>query len=427
MKFILTILVGAILSLSARAEETNVLSLKDAEAIVLKTHPRITAADLIALASRQEVREARSAFFPTLAANLTAVGTTAQNTRIAAGALNNPLILNRDAAGFNITQLITDFGRTANLTASSKLNARAQEQNALATRAQVLLQVASVYYAALQAQSVLRVAQQTIDTRQSLFEQVSVMATNKLRSGLDVSFAKVSLDQSRLLLAQARNDYQAQIANLENLLGERTPRAYRLRDEPAPTNAPMDDMTLVDLALRDRPDLAQLRFARDAATRYARAERDLQYPTLNLMGAAGVIPDHEDALRANYAAAGVNLNIPIFEGMRFSALKKEADLRAQAASESLRDSENNVIRDVRVGALNLSYAAEEVTLTESLLASANEAFDLAQARYHVGSSSVVEFTQAQLSQTQAEIAEAQARFEYQIRQAILSFQTGQLR
>src|ERR1700691_739819 len=117
------------------------LTLQQAQGIAITNHPRITEADLIALASKQVVRESRSAFFPTIDADATAVDATASNTRIAAGGLNNPLILSREAEGINISQLITDFGRTANLTASSKLEARAQEQNALATKAEILLAV----------------------------------------------------------------------------------------------------------------------------------------------------------------------------------------------------------------------------------------------------------------------------------------------
>ena len=408
-------------------DETNSLSLRQAEELAIQNHPQITASQLIALASEQVVRETRSAYFPVVTANATAVGTTADNTRIAAGGLNNPLILNRQADGVNISQIITDFGRTGNLTESSKLSARAQQENALATRAQILLQVNSTYFSALQAQSVLEVARQTVATRQLLFDRVDELAKNKLRSGLDVSFAQVSLDESQLLLANAQNDLRSEFTVLSNLLGERDQRSYRLLDEPAPANPSVDTEQMVATALQNRPEVAQFRFSRDAAESFARAEKDLSYPTLSAVGSVGVIPVHDSALRANYAAGGVNLSLPIFDGMLFSAREKEAQLRAQASAENLRDLENNVIRDVRIAALNLSYSGEQVALTEKLLASANEAFELAQARYKVGSSSIVELSQAQLSQTQAQIAQARARFEYQIRNAILNFQTGQLK
>jgi outer membrane protein len=51
--------------------------------------------------------------------------------------------------------------------------------------------------------------------------------------------------------------------------------------------------------------------------------------------------------------------------------------------------------------------------------------DLAQTRYKLGLSGIVELSQAQLAQTQAEIAYANARYAYQTALAVLSFQTGQ--
>ncbi|HWF17756.1 MAG TPA: TolC family protein, partial [Verrucomicrobiae bacterium] len=210
--------------IAALADDVHPLSLKEAQETAVRNHPRITAAQLIALASKQAVREARSAYFPHIEADVTAASDTASNTRIAAGGLNNPLILERNAEGLVASQLITDFGRTANLTASSKLQASAQEQNAIATRAQILLAVNSTYFATLAAQSVLDVAKQTVATRQLTFDQVSQLATNKLKSGLDVSFAKVDLGQSKLLLANAENDLESQFAVLSNLLGEREQR-----------------------------------------------------------------------------------------------------------------------------------------------------------------------------------------------------------
>jgi outer membrane protein len=113
--------------------------------------------------------------------------------------------------------------------------------------------------------------------------------------------------------------------------------------------------------------------------------------------------------------------------MLFTAREEKARLAARAAVESVRDAENNVIRDVRVAILNLDYAARQKELTADVVASAQQAFQLAQARYDAGSSSIVELSQAQLNLTEAEIAAARARYEYQTRAAVLKFQTGQLR
>ncbi|HEY5481846.1 MAG TPA: TolC family protein, partial [Verrucomicrobiae bacterium] len=118
---------------SANAQDSPQLTLPEAHEAALLSHPQISVADLKALAARQVTRQFRSAFFPTLYGSVMSVGTANDNTRLAAiGGLNNPSIFDRNAEGLVLSQLITDFGRTANLTSSAKLRAQAEANNAQA-------------------------------------------------------------------------------------------------------------------------------------------------------------------------------------------------------------------------------------------------------------------------------------------------------
>jgi outer membrane protein len=75
-------------------------------------------------------------------------------------------------------------------------------------------------------------------------------------------------------------------------------------------------------------------------------------------------------------------------------------LRAQATRQRLIDLRNQISRDVRTSWLAASTAFDRVSVTEQLPAQANQALDLAQTRYKLGLSSIVELSQAQLQQTQ---------------------------
>lgn len=424
--FVLALVLG--LDLRAQESPTTSLTLSQAHETALKNHPRISVADLRALAARQVTREARSAFFPNVSGSVVAVGTARDNTRLAAiGGLNNPSIFERNAEGLTISQLITDFGRTANLTSSAKFRAQAEENNAQATREQVLLEVDAAYFQALQAQSVARVANQTIATRQSFLDQVTALATNKLRSELDVSFARVNLEESRLLLSKAQNDLDAAFSALSALMGLREEKTYRLAEEPLPPDISTNASLFVEQALQSRPDLLGLRNEHDASIRFAKAERDARFPTIAAVGSAGVLPIHDPQLPDNYAAAGLTLNLPLFAGGLYSARQKEAELRAKAVDESLRDAENNAIRDVRIAWLNARNAYERLRITGQLLENAKRSFALAQARYTNGASSIVELNQAQLNEISAEIEFADTKYEYLLRLSALNFQTGSLR
>jgi outer membrane protein len=402
------------------------LSVKDAEAIALKSNPAISVARLNALASQQVVREVRSTLWPQANANLTAVDAR-DNSRITAGALNNPIVYTRAAGGMSVSQLITDFGHTTNLVASARLQAKAEEQSSVATKEDVLLAVDQAFYNALQTHAVLRVAEQTVTSRQLLSDQVSALTKSKLKSDLDLSFANVNLAQAKLLYLDALNNDKAAMASLSAIIGYHTLENFELVKDTGPLTAPPADVDqLIADAFANRPEVLALEFESESAEKLHQANRDEMFPTISALAVYGDSPVRDDRVYGPYGAVGVNLQIPVFNGFLYSARSREADLRAQATRQRLVDLRNHISRDVRTSWLAASTAFDRVHVSEQLLAQANLALDLAQTRYKLGLSSIVELSQAQLQQTQAEIANVQADSEYRLALSALRYQTGSL-
>jgi outer membrane protein len=413
---------------AAPAGQTEKLTLAEAEKIAIQNHPQIQAAQDVAEAASQRVRQERSSYYPTANGSLTAVGAE-NNSRIAAGGLNNPIIFDRYSNGVQVNQLVTDFGRTHEMVKSSHLRAKAEAENVVTSRASVLLQVDATFYAVLKAQAVLRVAQETVKARQLVADQITELEQHQLKSGLDVSFANVDLAQSQLLLVQAQNDLQASNAALADALGSADQRTFQLAEPDAaePPAAPGEMSAAVQEALRDRPELISQRLTVSSAKSYVTAERDLRLPTISAVGVAGLTPVHAEELAPRYAAGGINVNIPIFNGHLYDALRGEADAQARAQEQYLRAEQNGIVRDVQRAWLDANSGYQRLGLTNQLLEQASKALELAQARYKLGLSSIIELSQAQLNQTQAEIAQASARYDYQAELAALAFQSGQLR
>jgi outer membrane protein len=399
------------------------LSVKDAEAIALKNNPAISVARLNALASQQVTREVRSTLWPQAYANMTAVDAR-NNSRITAGGLNNPIIYTRAAGGATLSQLITDFGHTTNLVTSARLQAKAEEQNAVATKNDVLLAVDQAFYVALQTHAVLSVAEQTVASRQLLADQVSALTNSKLKSGLDLSFANVSLAQAKLLYLDALNNDKSALASLSAILGYPTLENFELVSETEPLAPPPADVDpLIADAFAKRPELLALEFESESAEKIHQANRDEMLPTISALAAYGDSPVRDDRVYGPYGAVGVNVQIPVFNGFLFSSRSRETDLRAQATRQRLMDLRNHISRDVRTSWLAANTAFDRVTVSEQLLAQANQALDLALTRYKLGLSSIVELSQAQLQQTQAEIGNAQAGYEYRLALSVLRYQT----
>ncbi len=404
----------------------NRLGIKDAEAIALKNNPAISVARLNALASQQVTREVKSSLWPTSVVDITGVDAY-NNSRISAGGLNNPIIFPRAAAGAAVSQLITDFGHTTNLVASARLRAEAETQNAVATKEQVLLAVDQAFYGALAAQAVLKVAQQTVNSRQLLTDQVSALTKSKLKSDLDLSFANVNLAQSKLLQLDAENSEQAAMASLSAILGYPTLQNITLVEDTEPlTSPPADPAELISEAFSKRPEILALEFESQSAEKLHAANRDLFFPTISALAAVGYAPVRDDRLSSSYGAVGVNIQIPIFNGFLFNARTREAELRSQAAKQQILDLRNRISRDVRTSWLNAKTSYERVGVSRQLLNEANRALDLAQTRYNLGLGSVVELSQGQLQQTQAEIGSAQADYEYRLALSVLRYQTSGL-
>lgn len=407
------------------------LTLAQAEQIAIRNNPNISVARLLELAQAQVTREVRSVEMPMAMGDLTAVGAH-EDSRITAGLLNNPSIYDRAAGGLRVSQLITDFGRTHNLVLSAQSNARAQLESERATELDITLTVDQAFYQALTAQAVLKVAQETVAQRQATVDQVGALTNAKLRSDLDLSFADVQLSQAKLLLLDAANNQQASMAALNNVLGSDQNRQYSLVDETngnppqAPPPPPDDAEALVRAAFTARPNLAALNEKFIAARQYSTAQRDLWMPTVSALAAVGGTPVRADEIESSwYGAAGANIGIPIFNGFLFGAAQKEAKLRALAAQENVRNLRDVIARDVRTAVLNAQTAYQRIAVTKQLLDQANFALDLASARYKIGLSGIVEISQAQLNQTQAEIANTNALYSYQTALAQVRYEVGQ--
>ncbi len=405
------------------------LDLAQAEELAAAHHPRVAAAEARAAAAGQQVREARSAFFPQVSADALAVGVdndASQNA--AAGTLGASTMETRQSDGLNATQLVTDFGRTASLTSQARHLAGAQRADAVAARAGVLRDADQAYFAVLEAQAILRVAEETVQSRNLVLARVAALEEAKLKSNLDVSFARVDLGNADLLRLQARSRVDEAFAALAAALGyggDGTSRIFRLADvQPYP--APEDDVApLLKQAFRNRPEIAAAIQQAEAARRFAAARRAEQYPVIQAVGAVGVSPVRDGALDAHYAAAGVNLSLPLLTGGKLSAQVDEADARTTEQERLVDELRNDVARDVRTAWLRAAAAYRKIEVSEDLAANAAQSLDLAQARYTSGLSSIVELSRAQLNKTQAEIATVSARYDYQILAAELKYQLGE--
>ena len=406
------------------------LSLADAQAMALKNHPQVLASQANSQRANQVTRATRSAYYPMVSGDITGAQANL-NSRLGAGVLNAPALFSHFGSGLSLSQLITDSGRTNNLVSHAKLQAQASEANYQATRYDVILDVSQAYYDVLLAEQLVKVAQQTVTTRQTVVDRISELTKSKLKSEVDLSFAQVNLSDAKLMQLRAENRLASAYAALAQALGSQQSVRYQLSDQPMPPAPPPDAEPLVAQALQKRPELASLRLQREADQKFAYAERDLNRPTVSLVAVGGALPYIHSGnptanIPAGYEAAAVNVHIPVFNGHLFSARRQAAEYQLSATEQRVRGLEDRIAQDVRASWNRARTSFEAITATQQLLNQANLALDLAQGRYNLGLSSIVELTQAQLGQTSAEVQNLNAKYEYQEAYATLQYTLGSL-
>jgi outer membrane protein len=413
----------------ATALSAQTLTLREAEELAAKNHPQVLAAEAGSLRADQITLETKSAYLPSLNGEITGAQAN-RDARLGTGVLNASSLFSHFGSGIVLSQLITDSGRTSNLVANSKLSAQASREDGRATRYNVIIGVDQAYYQVLLSQQLVKVAEQTVKTRQTLVDQISELTKNKLKSNLDLSFVQVNLDEAQLMLLRAQDQLTAAYANLGQALGSQQAVHYQLTEPEKQAEPPTSDAeSLIQQAFHNRPELASLNLQTRADQKVVYAERDLKRPTVSLTAVAGVLPyivtgSASSSVANEYESAGVNVQIPIFNGRLFTARQHAAEYQLQATQQRARDLQDRIASDVRTAWAKTNTSFQAIATSERLLKQATMALDLAQGRYDLGLSSIVELTQAQLGLTQAQVENVDAKYEYEEAYAVLQYTLG---
>jgi outer membrane protein len=267
-----------------------------------------------------------------------------------------------------------------------------------------------------------------VNTRQVLVDQIQALTNAKLKSDLDLSFAKVDLARAKLLLLESRNNRESAVATLSAVMGFPDRQdVYPVEPKVQAVPPAQDCAPLIRQALSQRPEVQSLQDEVSAAQKFGKAEHELWRPTVSALGVVGLAPARDDHVTSWYGAAGVNVSVPVFNGFLFNARAKSADLETEVKRNQLQDLQNNIARDVRNGWLDTEKAYEKLSVTQQLREEASLALDLAQARYKLGLGNIVEFSQAELQKTDADIQDTDAHYRYLLSQIVLAYQIGETR
>jgi TolC family type I secretion outer membrane protein len=397
------------------------LRLSDAVDLALCNNPLTRESWANAKASAAALGLARSAYLPNVTGNLTLERSRTWNSPAA----GNQTLL---AATLTFDYLLFDFGgrdAAVDLARESLLAADWAHNNTLQV---VLLSAVQAYYQVYATSEALQAA--AASEKASL---TSLEATRaRLRVGnatrADVLQAQTAYSQAQLSRTQREGDAANARGVLANQLGLSADREVRIAPPPdlqAQQVAERAVGELIELAKSRRPDLAAAQAQVRAAESNIKLQQAQGKPSLSLFGTAGAthtVPGSDPRI----GAIGLQLNIPFFTGYRntYQILQAREQLDLQQAT---RDKlATDVALDVWTAYQELRTQGQALTTATELLASAQESYNVALARYRAGVGTITDLLNAQSALAIAQLQVIQARFSWNVSKATLAKAIGVL-
>ena len=121
---------------------------------------------------------------------------------------------------------------------------------------------------------------------------------------------------------------------------------------------------------------------------------------------------------------GLNLSFPIFSGMGLSTQSQQAKLAVQKQENDLITATNDAIVYLETLHGIVSDYFKIIPINEEVLASAEEDLNLVSERYRLGSASILELLDAQVSVTQSRVGLVSSIYDAKIQEAYLKAQLG---
>jgi outer membrane protein TolC len=237
----------------------------------------------------------------------------------------------------------------------------------------------------------------------SLAAELLDIARQQVAAGVGIAL-DVTRAESQLADAKAR---------LIATRGDRDRSALRLRhelslDDGAPLviadslRGPSDDDVMataneiIQRALATRADYRAAITSSEGARLHTRAAFAERLPSVSVYADHGTNGKETDRLLGTYSY-GVQVSLPIFDGLHLESRKAEEVARAREAEVAARDTKRHVETDVRTAMISVASAREEVAAAQARLTLAEQEVAQARERFRQGVSGNADVITASLS------------------------------
>ena len=409
------------------------IDLQDAIAIALRQSVLVRQSENAVASSNTGVSAAKNAFLPSLSLNTSSarsVGRAGTNT---IGSSSSQSL----STGLSSQLVVFDGMRNVNDLRQAKLDVTANTSELTRARQTAVYTVASNYLTLATAEGQLDVQKQNLAALEAQEAQLQTLVKAGARSISDLYQQQATTAAARAAVVAAERDVELARVELIQTL-QLDPRGNY--DFVAPKvddvsgSVPRYDLdSLLTRAFASRTDLAAEQTRVEAAAVGTKAAAASRLPTVSLStsynatyNSAGAAALGTQLDQNRGGSVGLGLSFPIFDKGATSTAVQQARIQEESARLALADQRQAVALDVRRAWLTLESTRQQLTVALAQQKAADLAVSTTQARYQVGTSTLLELTQARASQLQANVAVVSARNALAFQNALLPYYTGEL-
>ncbi|HKT46585.1 MAG TPA: TolC family protein [Candidatus Acidoferrales bacterium] len=274
-------------------------------------------------------------------------------------------------------------------------NAKASQQDSLATREQVILLVVSQYIGTLRATADVQASQSRVNLAQALYDQAADLQREGVGTGIDTLRANVELQNEKQTLIEAQAQEQRSLYALSRLLNLDPRQELQLSDAlsffdmPQPETEPS-----IEQALATRPEWKSLESQIQAAEYSKKASSESRLPSVHYSGNWTQLGTEPSSVIPTYTYTGT-LSVPLFTGGRIRSEIARANLEIQRTRQQQEDLRNSIALDVKTALINLNSARNEVGVANLGVQLAQQEVEQARDRFKAGVANNIEVIQAQ--------------------------------
>jgi len=279
-----------------------------------------------------------------------------------------------------LSQLVTDFGHTRDLTAAQENQQKANQSAYEQAQSDVALQAKQAYFNLLSAQRLIKVQEDNIVNRREHVSEARARFTAGLGLPSDVTRAETALSTALFQLSQAQTNAGNNRLQFNLALGLDPRMKITLRPEEEPLLGFKTTEELFEMALAQRPELQQYKAQVASAQSTLDAAHTTSAPSISVNGA------YQNRQNPSFQTLGINLAIafqPIDGGLQDGKIT-ESQANLDRAKAELEGAQQRVLSQVGQAYLNLKNAEQQVATTKAEEANAAETLRLTNGRYKVG-------------------------------------------